>query len=204
MITLRKYLGFIIFILLASVMAAGCASTDGSGVQEVKAGENTPDTEDNTPQEQTAAPVKGSFQNPATLGETVVLTCTGNTYEVSVTDVKRGDEANYVVKSANEFNSGPASGYEYLLLKPKVVYTKGEGPEGLSSDEFKVFCDGVEYQETFEVLPNDYIEFGYGDVMPGATKEGWIQYTIPAGKEVIVSFQPNMFDESTAYVSLGK
>jgi len=202
---LKKYTYLILFILLASVMAAGCASdTDGSGVQDVKASENTSNTEDNTSQEQTATPVNGSFKNPATMGETVLLTSTGNTYEVSVTDVTRGDQANYVVKSENEFNSDPASGYEYLLVKTKVVYTKGEGPENLGSSEFKAFCDGVECTSSYAVLPNDYIEFNSGDVMPGATKEGWIQYTVPTGKEVIISFQPNMFTESTAYISLGK
>lgn len=109
-----------------------------------------------------------------------------------------------MVKSANEFNSDPASGYEYLLVKTKVVYTKGDGPQGIGSFGFKAFCDGVECTETWEVLPNDYIQFNSGDVMPGATKEGWIQYTVPAGKEVILCFQPNMFDKNTAYISLGE
>ena len=65
-------------------MAAGCASTDGSGVQDVKASENTPNTEDNTPKEQTTPPAKGSFNNPAAMEETVVLTSTGNTYNISL------------------------------------------------------------------------------------------------------------------------
>lgn len=201
---MRKYAGLIIFILLASVMAAGCASTDGSGVQDVKANENTPNTEDNTPKEQTTPPAKGSFNNPAAMGETVVLTSTGNTYEASVTDVTKGDQANYVVKSENEFNPDPASGYEYLLVKTKVAYTKGDSPTSISEFNFKAFCDGVECTSSYAVLPNNYIAFGTGDVMPGATKEGWIQYTVPTGKEVIISFQPNMFTESTAYISLGK
>jgi hypothetical protein len=40
--------------------------------------------------------------------------------------------------------------------------------------------------------------------MPGATKEGWLQYTVPEGQEAIFSYQPNIFDSSTAYISLGK
>jgi hypothetical protein len=147
---------------------------------------------------------KGSFKNPAMKGETIVLTSTGKTYNFSVSDSKRGDQANYIVKKANEFNENPASGYEYLLVKTKISYTKGDGSENLDNTELKVFCDGVECTRSYAVLPSDYIEFNSGDVMPGATKEGWGVYIVPIGKEAIFSFQPNMFDESTAYISLGK
>ncbi|MDY0130271.1 MAG: DUF4352 domain-containing protein [Methanosarcina vacuolata] len=196
----------ILIISLVTVVAAGCASdTAGSGVQDVKTDENIEDnaSQDQVTQSEQTAPVKGSFNNPATTGETVVIEATGQSYEVSVTEVQRGEKANYIVKNENEFNENPASGYEYLLVKTKVTYTKGEGPENLGSTEFKVFCDGVECTESWVVLPNDYIKFDSGDVMPGATKEGWIAYTVPTGKEAILSFQPNMFDENTAYISLG-
>jgi len=39
------------------------------------------------------------------------------------------------------------------------------------------------------------MEFSYGGVIPRATKEGWIRYTTPTGKEAIICFQPNIFDE---------
>ena len=160
---------------------------------------------DNVTQEENQSTVnmleKGSFKNPATKGETVVLTSTGKTYNFSVSEIKRGDQANYIVKKANEFNENPASGYEYLLVKTKISYTKGDGPENLDNTQVKVFCDGVECTQSYAVLPNDYIEFNSGDVMPGATKEGWIVYTVPIGKEAILSFQPNMFDSSIAYIS---
>lgn len=200
---MRKYFYLILAILLASVLAAGCTSNDGSGVQEVKAQESIPSTESNAAQEQTTSPVKGSFKNPASIGETIVLAAPGGTYEVSAADVKRSNEANYLIKSANEFNSEPADGYEYLLVKARVTLTEGDDPVSLGSSDFKIFCNGVEYKDTWEVLPNDYIEFSSGQIMPGATKEGWLQYTVPTGQEAVLSFQPNMFDESTAYISLG-
>ncbi len=185
------------------MLAVGCASdTEGSGVKEVKTEASS--AIESAPQEQTATPAKGSFDNPAGIGETVVLSASGNEYGVSVSNVSRGEQANYIVKSENEFNENPATGYEYLLVKMKVAYTKGSGPTSLSEFNLKAFCDGVECKSTYAVLPNDYITFGTGDVMPGATKEGWVQYTVPQGKEVILSYQPNMFDEGTAYISIGQ
>ena len=49
------------------------------------------------------------------MGETVVLDAPGGAYEVSVGEIKRGDEAHFVIKQGNEYNSAPATGYEYLL-----------------------------------------------------------------------------------------
>ena len=200
---MKKYTYLILLILLASTLTAGCASdTEGSDVKEVKT--DVSSAAENAQQEQTTTPVKGSFENPAGIGETVVLTSTGNTYEISVSEVLRGEQANYIVKKENEFNENPATGYEYLLVKMKVAYTKGSGPTSMSDFNFKAFCDGVECKSTYAVLPNDYITFGTGDVMPGATKEGWVQYTVPQDKEVILSYQPNMFDDGTAYISIGQ
>lgn len=189
------------------MLAVGCVSdTEGSGVKEVKTStEDIKDVaEDASEEEQTTPPAKGSFNNPAGLGETVVLSSTGSDYEASVIEVTRGDEANYIVKNENQFNDEPAPGYEYLLAKVKVSYTKGEGAVNIGSFDFKAFCDGVECTSSYAVLPNKYIALSTGDVMPGATKEGWLQYTVPQDKEVILSYQPNMFDSSTAYISIGE
>lgn len=202
---MRKYTYLIIFVLLASVMAAGCTSSDGSGVQDVKKSENTKDStpqEQTTPKEQTA-PVKGSFKNPASMGETVVLKSTGHTFETSILDFIRGEKANYLVKSANEFNDAPASGYEYIFIKAKVAYTEGEDPTDVNYLDFKAYSDGVEMKQPSTVYPKDYMKLDTGNLMPGATKEGWIAFIIPQNKEVIIAFQPNSFDESTAYISLG-
>jgi hypothetical protein len=85
-----------------------------------------------------------------------------------------------------------------------MAFTKGNDPTSFDDFDFKVFCNGVEVKRSYETLPKDYIEFGTGQIMPGATKEGWLQYTVPKGQEAILSYQPNMFDSSTAYISLGK
>jgi hypothetical protein len=68
-----------------------------------------------------------------------------------------------------------------------VAFTEGDDLTYLSSSDFKVFCNGVECKDTWLVLPKSYIEFGRGQVMPGATKEGWLQYTVPEGQEAILA-----------------
>lgn len=203
MIVLRKYTGLIIFIFLASVVATGCASSDGSGVQNVKTSENTSNVENAAPEEQTTPAVNGSYEKPASMGETVVLTSTGNTFEVSILDAIRGENANYLVKSTNEFNEVPASGYEYLFVKAKVAYTEGKDPKDVSYLNFKAYCDGAEVQQPSIVYPNEYMQLATGNLMQGANKEGWIAFTVPQGKKVVIAFQPNMFDEGTAYLSIG-
>lgn len=202
---MKKYTYLILLILLASTLTAGCASdTEGSDVKEVKT--DVSSAAENAQQEQNTTPVKGSFENPAGIGETVAFISIGSTYEIlgSVSEVLRGEQANYIVKKENEFNENPATGYEYLLVKMKVAYTKGSGPTSMSGFNLKAFCDGVECKNTFAVLPNDYITFGTGDIMPGATKEGWVQYTVPQDKEVILSYQPNIFDDGPTYISIGQ
>jgi ABC-type Fe3+-hydroxamate transport system substrate-binding protein len=71
----------ILLITGLMVAAAGCTSSDGSGVQNVKASEDTSIIENSNPEEQTTTPVKGSFKNSASMGETVVLAAPGGSYE---------------------------------------------------------------------------------------------------------------------------
>jgi hypothetical protein len=201
----------ILFTIGLMVAAAGCTSSDGSGVKDVKPSENTPAASENTGAAPAATPeatpaktpeVKGSFNNPASIGETIVLTSTGLTYDVSIIDSIRGDKANHLVKSANQFNEEPAAGYEYLFVKTKVTYAEGKKPDDINYLYFKAYAAGVETQQPSIVYPNDYVKLASGNVMPGATKEGWIAFTVPKDQEIVIAFQPNMFDESTAYISL--
>ena len=196
----------LLFLVIAFVVAvAGCSSdNNGEGVQQVKTStEPQPSTQAQaTPQEQ-ATPVKGSLKNPAGVSDTVTVESTGNTYDFNVVKAIRGSDAEYVVKKGNEYNDKPAAGYEYLLVDAKVAYTKGENSAYIYNGNIKVFCDNVERQTAYAMLPKDYIMLEGGDVMTGGVKEGWIIYTVPQDKEVIIGFQPNSFEGSTGYITLG-
>ena len=185
------------------IAAAGCSSdTKGSGVKSVQSG--TPDPTSTPDQTATPDPV-GSYKNPAKINETITLESTGSTHNVVVDPVKRGTEANYLVASANEFNDKPAPGYEYILVPVAVQYVKGDqSSENIGPIDFKAFANGVECKSSFVVLPNNIIELSSGDVMQGGTKAGFILYQVPQNQEVLISYQPNMFESSTAYISVGK
>ena len=127
----------------------------------------------------------------------------GNTYEASVNEVIRGAQANNVVMDGNMFNSEPASDYEYLLANVQVAYTDGDGSASINSYDFTAFSEGVECESGFVVLPDNYKEFTMGDVMPGGVKKGWVVYTVPQNKEVLITYKPNMFSDTAGYINIG-
>lgn len=196
-----KFKNSLIIILMALLMLMAVGCIDSGEIQEVKTTTN-PSVEAASSVEE-ALPVKGSYKNPATLGETVVITFGGNVYEVSVSDLIRGAQANKIIISENMFNSEPPSGYEYLLTKVKVAYADGDGSASIGSYDFTAFSEGVECESGFVVLPDNYKELSTGDVMPGGVKDGWIVHTVPQDKEVLIAYKPNMFSETAGYISIG-
>jgi len=201
---MKKYI-IILAIIMVTALAMGCASDSNSGVQEVKPSTDAADsTEGSASETETAAPINGSYENPAGIGETVVISSSGNTFEFSIKEIIRGEKADYIVYSENEFNDKAAAGYEYLFVHSQVAYTEGSNSAYLSSGDFKAFCDGVECVESYVVIPDSYKTFSGGEVMPSGVKDGWIVYTVPQGKEVIMSYKPSIFSSNEAYISIGK
>jgi hypothetical protein len=122
---------------------------------------------------------------------------------VSIEEVVRGQKANSEIASANMFNEEPSSGYEYVMVKAKLEYVDGNDPASTGSWDFKAYSDDVELETSYVVKPDNYKEFTMGDIMPGGTKTGWLTYSVPQNKEVIMSYQPNMFSSNVAYISIG-
>jgi hypothetical protein len=194
----------LLFVIAFVVAVAGCSSdNNGAGVQQVKESSDPHTATQATPEATPTPVVKGSLQNPANVSDTLTLESTGNTYDFSIVKYVRGSEANYIVKKANEFNENPATGYEYLLVDAKVAYVKGQNAVYMSNMDFKAYCDNVECKNSFAVLPKDYITYDGGNVMPSGVKEGWVLYTVPQGKEVIIGYQQNFIEGSTGYITLG-
>lgn len=147
---------------------------------------------------------KGTLSNPAGVQEPVICSCSNKKYEVSVIDVKRGNQANSIIAEANMYNEKPPTGYEYALVKVRLNYLEGNGSLDTGSYDFKAFCEGVECEASYVVLPENYKEFSSGILMPGGKKEGWLALTVPTNKEVLVSYQENMYMEGTAcYINVG-
>lgn len=156
--------------------------------------------------EESTIPENGSFENPADAErEAVILEfMDGSTCQVSVNKFVRGTLANNEIAQENMFNPEPPGGYEYLLVKMQVAYIAGNGPITMSNFNFKAFCEGVECDSTWIVLPSTYKEFTTGEVMPGGIKDGWLVYIVPKNKEVIISYQPTSVNSNdAAYLSIG-
>jgi hypothetical protein len=147
---------------------------------------------------------KGTYDNPAGIQESVICSYSDKTYDISVLDVVRGSQANNIITEANMFNDEAPNGYEYVLVKMKFHYSEGTEAFDATPYDFKAFCEGVECDDSYVVLPDSYNEFSSGTVMPGGTKEGWLVFTVPSNEEVLISYQENMYLETpVCYINIG-
>lgn len=185
--------------MLASVLAAGCSSDTS-----VNSDENSQNTGAVGSKGKSTSLYLGSLENPAGIGDTVTVSPNDKEeYKVTIKDVKRGDDANKLVKSASASNRNPAAGHEYLLVKANVAYTKGEDKVMLSRSTFVACCDDKIEQSRSMELPEDYSEFS-GWINPGENKEGWLAFEVPIGKDIIIKYKPSASRSNSAYISLGK
>jgi len=91
-----------------------------------------------------------------------------------VLETVRGSAALELIKGANQFNSAPQDGMEYIVAKVRVSInsTAEDKAVSLSSYSFDAYSsDNVEYDSCFVVNPSP--AFG-GNVFAGGTAEGYI------------------------------
>ena len=81
---------------------------------------------------------------PAPIGDTVVT----DDWEITVTDMVRGEEAWAIVQTTNQFNEPPAEGMEYVAVELQVRY--------IGTDERTVNISGADFSLTgeFNILYN--------------------------------------------------
>lgn len=177
---------------MIGISTAGCSSdTNEDQVQKIETDENSQK--------------KGTIDSEAAeIGDTVTLSPNDiEEYKVTIKEIKQGDNANNLVKSASESNRDPSAGHEYLLVKANVAYTKGEDKLMMTRSTFVACCDEDIEQSLSIELPEDYNEFS-GWVEPGENKEGWLAFEVPVGKEVIIKYKPRVSESRSAYISVGK
>ena len=166
-----KGVGLGLAIILLASLFVGCIS----------------DVEDTTKSAKTNA--RGSLSNPASIRESVVVTTSSGTFEITVVDAIRGEKAWQIVKRGNKYNPEPEKDYEYLLVKVRCRYLSGDSSYYVSRLDFNAYCDGAGYPPKYVTLPNDYPEFKGVNLMPGGKIEGWILYTVPKNKNVMIAFE---------------
>lgn len=189
---------FLFSLLGLVIAAAGCSSnTNGNGVTSITPAQTTT-------QDRDATSAGGSLNNPANINDTLDITSNGNTYYFGVVNVMRGVEANNAIANANGFNEKPVPGYEYMIISLGVDYVSGnESNVTINPLDFKVFSKGAECNRSNVVLPNNVQQMSATEVMKGRALGGVLVYQVPQNQETILSYQPNMSDSSTAYISLG-
>lgn len=152
--------------------------------------------------EPTAEPV-GSRKSPAKIGDTIYLNISSyrGTGELSITllEIISGDEAWDMIKEANMFNDAPGDGYQYILGKFSVTFTKDT-----SGDDIPLEVNDYD----FAYASSDYsVEDLPSIVMPepefdlklyeGATGEGWVCFKSKANEA-----SPYAIFSDTAWFSL--
>jgi len=195
----RSKFAFLI-VLVLTLLVLGCI--DEGSIEEVQDASSATEKATSSPTPD-ATPEIGSYKNPVKIGDVITMSSLGNTFKVSVNDVVRGQKANSAIAAANMFNEEPISGHEYCIVKVQLEYAEGDDPTMTSDWDFKAFSDNVELETSYVVMPDNYQKFTTGNIMPGGVKTGWLTYLVPQNKEVIISYQPNMFSKNAAYISIG-
>ena len=143
------------------------------------AGTNTPKPT-KTPRP-TPTPKLGTLDAPYPYEMEVPLTSTSNgqksTFTVQVLNVIRGDEANAIVKSANQFNDEPPAGASWMLIKLNVMLTGGSAFR-LTNYDISVISGG----QIFGGFARSVCcmeDAGYGKLdaniaLPGTSVFGWV------------------------------
>lgn len=186
-----------IAVILTAVSIIGCSSeVSTKPAQETLTPTPTPQLAT------TPTPPKGSLENPAELGETLVVKTLSGTFEITVLDYLRGYQANQKVLQANMFNEKPEKGYEYLLVKVRLKYAEGRGSVKEGASSFKVFVEGEGFDPEIIVWPAGMKDMDIlKDLLPGGKTEGWIAFIVPQGKGALLSY--NYLLQPVGFIKLG-
>lgn len=143
----KNFVIFIVSILLISALSA-C----GQGTKEVTVSDDQSNKETKTEEKAEQAekeekePELGSRSNPVPLQKTATINDelyddNGEAYkmkfDLTILEVKRGEEAFQQLKVMNEFNEPAPDGYEWVLAKAKVKFLESE------TEDISFFIDGV-------------------------------------------------------------
>jgi hypothetical protein len=125
----------------------------------------------------------GTKENPVPFGQTFTVSDKGRTYEVSVLDVQRVDEAG--AKRVNMFNSAPTAGNEYLFVKMHLKYISGKDSYKTPASGASVLYQGRMWGEKLIVGPEP--KFAGVDLFEGGEADGWLSaLEIPEGASPLV------------------
>ncbi len=132
-----------------------------------------------------------SRDNPAAIGETAIT----ERWAVTLLEVVRGQEALDMIMAANEFNSPPEEGVEYILARVHARNISGdEEAEWIDSGNFEVAGELNEvYSSPYFTTPDPMLDW---QAYPGAELEGWVALQAAEGEAGLVMIFDSFYDFS--------
>lgn len=131
---------------------------------------------------------------------------TTDDWEITITEVVRGDEAWTNVQSANQFNEPPADGMEYVAVKLLVRnISTNDRPSNIDGSSFELTGErNILYNWPSIVDPEPTLDV---DLYPGGQYEGWTVMTAGVGEEqLLVRFEPffEFSNDNVRYLALAQ
>ena len=201
---IRKKSYCILFLIFLLFSLCSCSNTDKENGLDNKNGETniTPDTDinnkvdttDNIPPveplqgDDNKVPV-GTRENPLPFNTTVLFDGTGgtggisamyDTYQAELTllDVTRGSDALAIALNANQFNTEPAEGKEYLLAKFKIraLSSENDAKIDINNSSFTLVSEDGKTYDSFTTISG--IQPTLREMYAGGTQEGYACFEV--------------------------
>ncbi len=166
---------FLALLLLATLLltAAGCSSADGDGAEIVEPGDNAAAADEG---ESTEAPAAGTRENPLPLGTTAKV----GDWEITVASVNL--LANDAVAQANQFNSPPVAGSQYVMAALTAKYVGADSGTFWTDMSAKfIGSAGNTFDQggsSYAVVPTPITDTG--ETFPGASVSGNLVFEVPS------------------------
>ncbi|WP_455716349.1 hypothetical protein [Anaerosporobacter sp.] len=190
----KKCYCILIFILLLFSLCSCSKTNKNNGTNNNLNANNAPSTDSNNnntnntttnttePPQQNSTPI-GTRTNPLPFNTTVLFNGNDTLFdkyqaELTLLDVVRGPDALAMVLDANEFNSEPAEGKEYLLAKFKIraLSSEDDAMIDINNASFSLVSeDGTVYDSFISISD---INPSLREMYAGATMEGYACFEV--------------------------
>lgn len=191
-------------ILLLSFAVLGACSSNEKKVSVSKE-DNTSKSSSKETTKSSSTSEPGKRSNPVKLGQTGTIkerfyddSSKGYDGKVSITltEVKRGEEAWGLISQANQFNDAAPEGYEWVLVKAKISVSDLDSADVKyhvynSFTPFDANGQSIDQQSKFVVNPDPKFE---GEIFNGGTVEGYFSFLAKTNEDVILEYRGNSAD----------
>lgn len=191
---------FLLALLLAACSEKGVESENtASDVKPLQDVEKTEEKVENEPKEVAF----GKRSNPVPVGTTqpvdiMIFDNESNSFagkaDITITEVKRGQEVLDFVKGQNEYNEAPAEGYEYMMLNVKATLNEAE------TEDYAWLADGWDFNfigedgSPYETVSVVYEPEYHGQVYVGGTVEGLIINQVKVNDPIKLVYEDGNWD----------